>query len=63
MVAGGPVRAPRFGLGGVLVVAQVTLFVVVLIGAGLLVRTLENLRNINPGFDTNVDPMVTLRYE
>jgi len=46
-------RAPRFRLGSALVVAQVALSVVVLIGAGLLVRTLENLRNINPGFDTH----------
>jgi predicted permease len=48
--------ARRFGrrlhLGGVLVVAQVALSIVVLIGAGLLVRTLKNLRDINPGFDT-----------
>ncbi|HEV2381689.1 MAG TPA: ABC transporter permease [Terriglobia bacterium] len=42
----------RFHLGGALVVAQVTLSIVVLIGAGLLVRTLKNLRDINPGFDT-----------
>ncbi|HXN97548.1 MAG TPA: ABC transporter permease [Candidatus Acidoferrales bacterium] len=39
-------------LGNVLVVAQVALSIVVLIGAGLLVRTLRNLRNLNPGFDT-----------
>jgi len=51
-----------FHLGSALVVAQVALSVPVLIGAGLLVRTLENLRNINPGFDTrnvlvfDVDP-------
>ncbi len=39
-------------LGDGLVVAQVALAVVVLIGAGLLVRTLQNLRNVDPGFDT-----------
>src|SRR5207247_8997599 len=42
----------RFGLGSSLDVAQVALSVVVLTGAGLLVRTPANLRNINPGFDT-----------
>jgi predicted permease len=40
-------------VGNGLVVAQVTLAVVVLVGAGLLVRTLQNLRNVDPGFDTN----------
>ena len=46
-------RGRRIGLGGCLVVAQVALSVVVLVGAGLLVRTLANLRNVNPGFDTH----------
>jgi predicted permease len=41
-----------FSLGNALVVAQVALAVVVLVGAGLLVRTLRNLRNVDPGFDT-----------
>ena len=39
-------------LGDALVVGQVALAVIVLAGAGLLVRTLENLRDINLGFDT-----------
>ncbi len=42
----------RFSTGNMLVVAQVALTVVVLVGAGLLVRTLENLKNIDPGFAT-----------
>ena len=55
---GGSATAPkatgrRIGLGGCLVVAQVALSVVVLAGAGLLVRTLTNLRKVNPGFDTH----------
>jgi predicted permease len=41
-----------FTLGNGLVTAQVALAVVVLVGAGLLVRTLRNLRNVDPGFDT-----------
>jgi predicted permease len=51
-IPGSETRVGRFRLGSALVVAQVALSVLVLIGAGLLVRTLENLRNINPGFDT-----------
>jgi predicted permease len=43
----------RFGLGSSLVVAQVALSMVVLIGAGLLLRTLEKVKSINPGFDTS----------
>jgi predicted permease len=45
-------RASRFKLGNLLVVAQVALTVVVLVGAGLLVHTLQNLRNVDPGFAT-----------
>jgi predicted permease len=41
-----------FTLRNGLVVAQVALAVVVLAGAGLLVRTLQNLKNVDPGFDT-----------
>lgn len=37
--------------GNGLVVAQIALSIVILTGAGLLVRTLKNLRSINPGFD------------
>ena len=40
-------------IGNALVVAQVALAVVVLVGAGLLVRTLGNLRRIDVGFDSH----------
>ncbi len=51
-----------FGAGNALVVAQVALAIVVLVGAGLLVRTLANLRSVDIGFDAhnlvnfNIDP-------
>jgi predicted permease len=50
--AEGRVGGRWFSLGNGLVIAQVALAVVVLVGAGLLVRTLQNLRNVDPGFDT-----------
>ena len=55
-------RSRRFSLGGVLVWGQMALAIVVLVTAGLLVKTLTNLKHLNPGFDTqnvllfNVDP-------
>ena len=42
-----------FSIGNALVVAQVALAIVVLVGAGLLVRSLANLRNIDVGFDSH----------
>ena len=44
--------ARRLRLGDALVMAQVALSIVVLTGAGLLMRTLHNLHELNPGFDT-----------
>jgi predicted permease len=43
----------RWRLGRFLVVAQVALSVLVLVAAGLFLRTLVNLKGINPGFDTH----------
>ena len=51
--AGGRAGSRWFKIGNSLVVAQVALTIVVLVGAGLLVRTLQNLRNIDPGFDAS----------
>src|SRR6266849_5579207 len=42
-----------FSIGNALVVTQVALAIVVLVGAGLLVRTLQNLRSIDIGFDSH----------
>ena len=44
-------RRTRLGLGKSLVVAQVALSLLLLVGAGLFVRTLENLQNQNLGFN------------
>ena len=46
-------RGRFISLGQGLAVAQIGLCVVILTGAGLLVRTLRNLRSVDPGFDTN----------
>lgn len=45
-------RVQLLSLGSALVVLQVALSMVVLTGAGLLLRTLANLRRIDAGFDT-----------
>ncbi|MGC2422345.1 MAG: ABC transporter permease [Candidatus Acidiferrales bacterium] len=42
----------RLSIGSVLVVVQVALAIVVLAGAGLLVRTFQNLKDLDPGFDS-----------
>jgi len=46
-------RGRMVGLGSALVVLQVTLSMIVLSGAALLLRTLDNLHKIEPGFDTH----------
>ena len=61
-VVGRPTRC--FPLGDALVISQVALSIIVLIGAGLLVRTLRNLQRLNPGFDArnvllfDIDPTI-----
>jgi predicted permease len=48
-------RAKRgwFSAANSLMVVQLALSIVALAGAGLLIRTLENLKNVDPGFDPN----------
>ena len=43
-------RAHRLALGKILVVAQVALSILLLVGAGLFVRTLWKLKALDPGF-------------
>jgi macrolide transport system ATP-binding/permease protein len=50
---GSHTRHRRFTVGGVLVAVQMALAIVVLVTAGLLVRTLTNLKSLNPGFDAH----------
>lgn len=45
-------RGRLLGLGSALVILQVALSMIVLTGAGLLLRSLDKLRSIDPGFDT-----------
>jgi len=59
----------RIGPGGALVVVQVALSIVVLASAGLVVRSLANLKNVDAGFDTSnvlqfgLDPALTGSYK
>jgi predicted permease len=45
-------RERRFGFRGLLVVAQLALAIVVLAGAGLLIKSLRNLLALDPGYQT-----------
>ncbi len=60
--AGGVIHGGSAGLRKCLVVAQVSLSLLLLIGAGLFLQSLRNLKTLNPGFDVknllafDVDP-------
>ena len=66
--AGGVIRGGSAGLRKGLVVAQVSLSLLLLIGAGLFVQSLRNLKTLNPGFEVknllafDVDPTMS-RYD
>jgi predicted permease len=66
--AGAVIRGGSAGLRKGLVVAQVSLSLLLLIGAGLFLQSLRNLRMLNPGFEVrnlvafDVDPTMS-RYD
>src|ERR1019366_9807907 len=49
----GTSRGSRITLGNTIVVGQMALAMLILSGAGLVVRTVNNLRNVDPGFNPN----------
>ena len=63
--SGGVIGGGGTGWRKVLVAAQVSLSLLLLIGAGLFVRSLSNLKDLNPGFEVNhlvsfqVDPTLS----
>ena len=63
--AGAVVGGTSVGLRKGLVVAQVALSLLLLIGAGLFIQSLKNLKDLNPGFETknlltfNVEPTLS----
>jgi predicted permease len=66
--AGGVIHGGSAGLRKGLVVAQVSLSLLLLIGAGLFLQSLRNLKTLNPGFEVgnlvafDVDPTMS-RYD
>jgi putative ABC transport system permease protein len=59
--AGAVVGGTSVGLRKALVVLQVSLSLLLLIGAGLFIQSLRNLQNLNPGFRT--DSLVTFSVD
>lgn len=63
--AGGVLHGAHSGLKKVLVIAQVTLSLLLLVASGLFLRSLNNLRNLGPGFPVaklvgfNIDPSLS----
>ena len=59
--AGSVVGGTSVGLRKALVVLQVSLSLLLLIGAGLFIQSLRNLKGLNPGFRT--DSLVTFSVD
>ena len=59
----GDSHARRSRLRGALVVAQAALSVVLLVGAGLFVRSLDNVRDLRIGFDTQQIIIATTHFD
>jgi predicted permease len=58
----GPTRGPKVSkLGKALVVAQIAISIVLVQGAGLLLRTLDGLKSFDPGFNKSDVITMTLR--
>jgi predicted permease len=60
---GAGVKAARFSLRNLLVVSQVMISLVLLICAGLFTRSLQNVNNVDPGFETERALTVPLNLE
>jgi len=57
------IRSSRFNIRSLLVVTQLALAVIVLIGAGLCIKSLRNLLAIDPGYQTDNVIMVPLELD